>query len=228
MSARRAKTVTVWTKRRTNAAYTKMQPCFSIHPVRLQQHYEALCALGFASVASDPFTRSALYLTGLRYAFSYFVRSQKGIDPYRFAAPVHPLDDGLREASVRAANALVKKARSRDVSDSIRSCVQIHDKPPLNELWQRLIFAWIGMDRDLPRSVQGWLERQAGEEGWLRLATGMGVISLFGVKDHEFVHELMKRPISYLNPSLNADENSLALKRISAFERDSSTDLPEL
>jgi hypothetical protein len=205
-----------------------MQPTFSIEPNRLLRHYGALRELGFASAESDPFTRAALFLTGLHYAFSYFIRSQQGIGSERYPAPNHPLDDGLYLAATLAARALHTRAHSREISDDIASFKAIQGKPPPNEPWQRLVFAWIGMDNHIPRKVQMWLAYQCEDERWLRLAIGMGVVSLFGVPDSLHARDVMKHPIPPINPALGEDANRIAIGLIASFKRDSSLDLPEL
>lgn len=180
--------------------------------------------MGVDPVQDNPFTKALLFLSGLRYAFSYYKAARSGSEFETYYRPAHQLDDGLHDSACIFLKRLMRTARSRDVTGSL---ALLKNRGPINEEWFRLQIAWLSSDEITSGTVRKWLTKTGHEEGWLRLCIATGICSLWATDTAGFIHSMMRKPIPTLIPDLDHDSNMQIGDCIKSFVRDRQIDLEE-
>lgn len=134
-----------------------MQPCYGILEERLYELHNQFTELGLGDVSQDFLTRALMSLTGVNYTFSYSKLCLNGSEFETFLTPAHRLDDGLSECVDKLISRLVLKAKSREVSASIKEAFK--GKPIPNPEWLRWQMAWIESDRLVDNMSRKWIDR---------------------------------------------------------------------
>jgi hypothetical protein len=205
-----------------------MQPCYGINDARLTEFYSTLRRIGAGAIENDPFTKALLWLAGLKYAFSYFKAANSGSKFETYLAPAHRLDDGLHETACMVLKRLMRGARSRTMTNTIKEMKEAVAAGLMNEEWSRIQLTWVLSRAIEDGRVHGWLARTNAQEGWLRLCVATGILSLWSLESCEFIQSMIRKPFPPLALNLDDDKNRQIFDCVKAFVRDHRVDMKEL
>ncbi len=168
-----------------------MQPTYQVPWERL----ESACAKLRQGVAGDDSAKKLLpllFLCGLHFQHSYYAAGQTGRAEAKQAGAGHLIDDGLDQACERGLKTLMRLSKSRGnfVNDEAF-------KPCLNKEWTALNLAFLDLFKELPVTVQRWIEHGDKATNLIRFSFGMGVRSHWF--DAPFFASMMRKPFGFAN-----------------------------
>ena len=169
--------------------------------------------------ASHPRLYALLFLSGLSLTFCCFKADFGDGGALPCHMPSHSLDDGLCDMARNCLSALVKRVKSREMREMVKS---VNPKGTPRPTWFAVTIAFIEFFNNrlfdnCQWEVTKWIERGDPEVNRVRLACAMGIESLWG-------SNALATDILTERPSLDADE----LAAIDAFTLTRENALPDL
>jgi len=207
-----------------------MQSCYGIKGERLWDHYQRLRALGMNPVAECGDTKLVLFLSGFRYALSYYGLRYSGSEFETQWQPRHLEDDGLKRAASIFANRLVRLARSRDAASKVGFLRDLCGKNwILNEELARLQHAFSRDAEIATPNVRSWLAKRDYEQGWILLTVAAGIIIPLSTnsKGLSLVWTMKRKPARLILAGLTTEQNNQVAEHIKGFVRDHRLDMAE-
>ena len=173
-----------------------MHPSFGVPWPRLQRAAARLEQL-HAAQPERARVHALIFLCGLKYLFTYRNATGRRLSHY--------LDDGLREAVEHTLPALMKRAAMFQprLAQHRRSTASVTE----HDGFERLLFAFEKLHARLPAATARWIQQCGGDDNLVRLSFGMGVVARFAPESHEFIRQLLDKPLLLSSPVVDVLES---------------------